>query len=91
MSTPSLRYRCGGCDRAEQIKAPESPSAGSADSRARVRGWRFPPRADNEDRKGICPECTGDNETYWDDRTLAIAYQSGIDVGNTAWGGEGHA
>lgn len=81
MNTLNIRYRCLGCGRAEQLKPPEHPTFGSTDSRARVRGWRFPPGTGTDDRQGTCPECTGDNETYWDDRTLTVALQAGIDVG----------
>jgi hypothetical protein len=44
---------------------------------------RRPPLAP---RQTICPECAGVDEEYWDRRTLSVAYQAGIDAGNTAWG-----
>lgn len=77
------RYECKYCDRVERI---DPPRLGTTDEAARIVGWRLGPGESGE-RPEYCPECTGVNEDYWDDRTLAVAQMAGIDAGNTAWGG----
>lgn len=75
-------YECVGCNRQERRS---KPTSGTDDDSARAAGWRIGTNGKGE-RQKFCPECSGVDEEYWDRRTLAVAFQAGIDAGNTAWG-----
>lgn len=81
MSHTHELFTCDNCDRSEEIKV---PAAGTTEEVARVAGWRI--GAPYSTPRKYCPECVGTDEDYWDRRTLAVAYQAGIDAGNKAWG-----
>lgn len=92
--TDPLVFECKHCERQER----RSPvPLGTVDDSARVAGWRIgvyrddrigvgPGGCGEDVRVEICPECAGTDEGYWDRRTMSVAYQAGIDAGNTAWG-----
>jgi hypothetical protein len=76
-----VRYQCDSCDRITDL--PYFPSNfGGTDGHARAIGWRL--TSAQPDALVYCPECTGNDEDYWDRMTLGVAHMAGIDAGNPA-------
>lgn len=75
------KFTCTDCARVNEINGgPVNPPT----EQARLAGWRIGTNGRGE-QVCYCPECSGVNEDYWDDMTLAVAYAAGIDAGNQAW------
>ena len=62
-----VRFACNGCGRAEYLKYwPDI--AGGTDGGARAKGYRI--TGPEPDAKVYCPECSGQDEGYWQRKRL---------------------